>query len=156
VDTRRLSNAFDDAALDGNWQPMIKEITDAYGKTTSVRQLIEGERNLQGFMNAYLALNPYYLTAPEMELSHGYCDFFLMPDLNRYPMIGHSYILELKYLKQGDDDSIALPQWEKAVEQIRHYSQAPMVRTLIKNTTLHLLVIQIKGYNMVRVEEIEL
>jgi hypothetical protein len=156
VDTRSLSRSYTEAALRGNWQPMIKEITDAYEKTTSIRQLIEGERNLQGFMNAYLALNPYYLTAPEMELSHGYCDFFLMPDLNRYPMIGHSYILELKYLKQSDDDSIALDQWKKAVEQIRLYSQAPMVRTLIKSTVLHLLVVQIKGYNMVRAEEIEL
>ena len=71
-------------------------------------------------------------------------------------MIGHSYILELKYLKQSDDDSIALDQWKKAVEQIRLYSQAPMVRTLIKSTVLHLLVVQIKGYNMVRAEEIEL
>lgn len=79
-----------------------------------------------------------------------------MPDLSRYPMVEHSYILELKYLKQGDDDDIALAQWEKAVEQIRHYSQAPMVRTLIKDTTLHLLVVQIKGYKMVRVEEISL
>ena len=154
IDTRSLNRSYTEAALRGNWQPMIKEITDAYEKTTSVRQLIEGERNLQGFMNAYLALNPYYLTAPEMELSHGYCDFFLMPDLNRYPMIRHSYILELKYLKPDDDDSIAQSQWEKAVEQIRQYSRAPMVGTLIKDTTLHLLVVQIKGYNLVRAEEI--
>jgi len=154
IDTRSLSRSFTEAALRGNWQPMVKEIADAYEKTTSVRQLIEGERNVQGFMTAYLALNPYYLTAPEMEFNHGYCDFFLMPDLNRYPMIEHSYILELKYLKQGDEDNIALVQWEKAVEQIRYYSQAPVVRALIKNTTLHLLVIQIKGYKMVRVEEI--
>lgn len=156
VDTRRLNNAYDDAALDGNWQPMVKEITDAYEKTTSVRQLIEGERNLQGFMNAYLSLNPYYLTAPEMELSHGYCDFFLMPDLNRYPMIEHSYIMELKYLKQDDTEATAQEQWSKAVQQIRQYAQASMVKTLIKHTTLHLLIIQIRGYKAVRAEEVEM
>ena len=54
-------------------------IFKAYHDTTAVRSLIEGERNLQSFMNAYLGLNPYYLTAPEVELNHGYCDFFLMP-----------------------------------------------------------------------------
>lgn len=156
VDTRRLNNAYDDAALDGNWQPMVKEITDAYEKTTSVRQLIEGERNLQGFMNAYLSLNPYYLTAPEMELSHGYCDFFLMPDLSRYPMIEHSYIMELKYLKQDDTEATAQEQWSKAVQQIRQYAQASMVKTLIKHTTLHLLIIQIRGYKAVRAEEVEM
>ena len=68
VDTRNLSRSYTEAALRGNWLPMVSEITDAYEKTTSVRQLIEGERN--------------------------------------------------------------------------------------KNTTLHLLVVQIKGYKMVRVEEI--
>ena len=154
IDTRNLSRAYTEAALRGNWQPMVKEITDAYEKTTSVRQLIEGERNLQGFMTAYLALNPYYLTAPEMELNHGYCDFFLMPDLRRYPMVEHSYILELKYLKQGDNESVAQEQWEKAVEQIRLYAKAPMVETLVKSTILLLLVVQIQGHMMVKTEEI--
>ena len=65
-----------------------------------MRCLIEGERNIQGFFTAYLSLSTYYLTAPEVELNHGYCDFFLMPDLRRYPMVAHSYIIELKYLKQ--------------------------------------------------------
>lgn len=35
---------------------------------------------------------------PEVELNHGFCDMFLMPDLQRYPEVEHSYILELKYL----------------------------------------------------------
>ena len=70
-------------------------------------------------------------------------------------MIEHSYILELKYLKQSDDDVLAQEQWEKAVEQIRQYAQAPMVSSLVKSTTLHLLVVQIKGYKMVRAEEIK-
>ena len=39
----------------------------------------------------------YYLIAPEVELNHGYCDLFLMPDLIRYD-VKHSYIIELKYL----------------------------------------------------------
>lgn len=156
VDTRRLGNAYDDAALDGNWQPMVKEITDAYEKTTSVRQLIEGERNLQGFMTAYLSLNPYYLTAPELELNHGYCDFFLMPDLARYPMIEHSYIIELKYLKQDDAEATAQEQWTQAVEQIHQYAQAPMVKALVKHTSLHLLIVQMRGYKMTRAEEVTL
>ncbi|MBQ3691581.1 MAG: hypothetical protein II937_17170 [Bacteroidales bacterium] len=29
---------------------------------------------------AYLAMNPYYLMHPEIELNHGYGDIFLMPD----------------------------------------------------------------------------
>lgn len=96
VDLSRLTDTFDNAALDGQWRPMLECICKAYHDTTSVRSLIEGERNLQSFMNAYLTLNPYDLACPEVELNHGYCDFFLMPDLQRYPTIGHSYIIELK------------------------------------------------------------
>jgi hypothetical protein len=71
------------------WRPMMDFILKAYHDTTAVRQLIEGERNLQGFMNAYLSLDPYYLVAPEMEFSHGYCDFFLLPNDTVYPMVAH-------------------------------------------------------------------
>ena len=35
-----------------------------------------------------------------LSLQSGYCDFFLMPDLKRYPMIAHSYIMELKWKRK--------------------------------------------------------
>ena len=73
-------------------------IARAYKDNSSVRSSIEGERNIQGFFTAYLSINAYYLTMPEVELNHGFCDMFLMPDLQRYPEVEHSYILELKYL----------------------------------------------------------
>ena len=54
-----LMDAFDLAALDGDWHPMLEYVTANYAETSSVRSLIEGERNLQGFMNALLNLTPY-------------------------------------------------------------------------------------------------
>ena len=154
IDLSRLSDVYDDAALDGNWCPMMDYILQAYHDTTSVRSLIEGERNLQGFMNAYLSLNTYYLTAPEVELNHGYCDFFLMPDLTRWPMVKHSYILELKYLSISDTEEKAEKQWAEAVEQIKQYGQGKKVQLLTSGTQLHLIVAQIQGYEKKRVEEI--
>ena len=154
IDTTDLSNAYDQAAINGEWRLMLQTIADIYEKTTSVRQLIEGERNLQGFMNAYLTLCPYYLASPEMELNHGFCDFFLMPDLRRYPMVSHSYILELKYLKTEASDAEAAEQWQQAVEQISGYGKADRTRLLAAGTQLHLIVIQIRGWRMERMEEI--
>ena len=156
IDLSRLSDVYDDAALDGNWHPMMDYILQAYHDTTSVRSLIEGERNLQGFMNAYLNLNTYYLTAPEVELNHGYCDFFLMPDLIRWPMVKHSYILELKYLSISDTEEKAEKQWAEAVEQIKQYGQGKKVQLLTSGTQLHLIVAQIQGYERRKVEEISL
>ena len=55
-----LDDAFRFAAYRGQWREMMECICRQYHDTTSVRSLIEGERNLQGFMNALLTLNPYY------------------------------------------------------------------------------------------------
>ena len=154
VDLSALNSCFKEAAMRGSWRPMMEYICKMYHDTTSVRSLIEGERNLQGFMNAYLNLNPYYLTAPEVELNHGYCDFFLMPDLKRCPTMKHSYILELKYLSKSDTDEKAARQWSEAVEQIKGYGQGERVQAMVAGTELHLIVTQIRGCDLVRLEEV--
>ena len=154
VDISGLEMDFTLAAIKGEWRAMLQTIADSYSKATSVRQLAEGERSLQGFMNAYLSLSSYWLLAPEMELSHGYCDFFLMPDLRRYPMVAHSYILELKYLPVSATPAQAEQQWLQAEEQIRRYAAAARVKALSAGTTLHLLILQIRGYNLERFDEV--
>ena len=154
IDISDLDDAFDEAALEGDWQPLISFICKAYHDTTAVRQLIEGERNLQGFMNAYLTLTNYYLVAPEMEFNHGYCDFFLLPNYAVYPMVRHSYILELKYLKADATDAEADRQWSEAREQIKTYAADKKLQSMLHGTQLHPIVVQIKGYELVRFEEI--
>ena len=150
---QRLSLCYSRAALHGDWRPMMDCILKAYHDTTAVRQLIEGERNLQGFMNAYLTLTNYYLVAPEMEFSHGYCDFFLLPNHAAYPTVAHSYILELKYLKADATEAEAQRQWAEAVEQIKTYAADPKLQSMLQATRLHCIVVQIKGYDVVKCEE---
>ena len=150
IDTSRINDVYKEAALRGEWRPMLEALAEAYRETTSVRQLIEGERNHQGFMTAYLSFNPYYLVAPEVELNHGYCDFFLLPDFIHYPMVAHSYILELKYLKADATKAEAEKQWAEAEDQIRGYAASPRVRQLAGGTQLHLLILQIRGYQLER------
>ena len=149
-----LEDAFRFAAYRGQWREMMECICRQYHDTTSVRSLIEGERNLQGFMNALLTLNPYYLTCPEVELNHGYCDFFLMPDLSRYPDIRHSYIIELKYLPMTATEAEAEKQWNEAEEQIRGYAQGRVVQQMTQGTDLHLVIAQIKGYDLLKLDKV--
>ena len=155
VSTTELSICYGRAALHGDWRPLIEFICKAYHDTTAVRQLIEGERNLQGFMNAYLTLTNYYQVAPEMEFSHGYCDFFLLPNYLTYPMVVHSYILELKYLKTDATEAEAEKQWAEAVAQIKTYAADKKLQSMLHGSTLHPIVIQIKGYDLVKYEEIK-
>ena len=156
ADHRRIDQAFQQAALSGAWKPLVEAIADEYEKTCAVRCLIEGERNLQGFFTAYFTMGSYYLTAPELELSHGYCDFFLLPDLGRYPVVAHSYILELKYLKADATADEAEAQWAEAVAQVRHYAQDAKVRLLQGTTQMHLVVAQFRAHQLTRAEEVGL
>ncbi len=161
VDEMGLKSLFTDMAFDGLWKPALEFMAQAYAKVSSVRDSIEGERNLQGFFMAYLNLNSYYYTAPELELNHGYCDFFLLPDLTHYDT-RHSYIIELKMLSKKDFSAMAEDgkhtkaeeQWEQAVEQIRHYADAPKVEALRQGTQLHKIIMQFEGWNLKRMEEI--
>lgn len=145
VDVNQLTDYYYDMAYDGKWEEGLRFMADAYAKVSSVRDGIEAERNLQGFFMAYLNLNDYYITAPELELNHGYCDFFLLPDLTHYAS-QHSYILELKVLSKKDFSAIvegeftedgkpmtkAEKQWREAVEQILRYAEAPRVEACAK------------------------
>lgn len=155
ADRSDIADVFERAALNGEWQPLMKLVADEYRQTSSVRSLMEGERNIQGFFTAYLNLFDYYLTAPEVELNHGYCDFFLMPDHLRYPMVAHSYIIELKYLKKDDTTVVADEQWQQAAAQLRRYAQDEKVRLLAADTQLHLVAVQFRGEEVARMQEIE-
>nr|WP_308246899.1 PD-(D/E)XK nuclease domain-containing protein [uncultured Prevotella sp.] len=162
VDTNQLTDYYYDMAYDGKWQEGLQFMADAYQKVSSVRDGIESERNLQGFFMAYLNLNDYYITAPELELNHGFCDFFLLPDHMHYAS-RHSYILELKviskkYYEAKPDEgklSKAEEQWQEAVAQIRRYSIAPMVEALRQGTALHKIILQFSGGELKRMEEVE-
>ena len=148
-------------AFDGKWAEALGFMAKAYADISSVRDGIEAERNLQGFFMAYLSLTSYYYTAPELELSHGYCDFFLLPDLTHYPT-KHSYIIELKVLSKNDFNAMgkdgrhtkAEMQWMEAVEQIRRYAEAPRVEALRQGTQLHKIIMQFEGWELKRMEEV--
>jgi hypothetical protein len=153
IDIAVLATLFNAAAVDGRWKEMIVYLCQKLHESSSIRCMIEGERNAQGFLLAYLSLSSYYLTAPEVEVNHGYCDFFLMPNTQKAVNIAHSYIIELKYLSSTDTDAKAEAQWQEAVAQLNKYVQAPKVRLFCKGTTLHGIVLQIKGTELWRTEE---
>ena len=167
VDVNQLTDYYYDMAYDGKWEEGLRFMADAYAKVSSVRDGIEAERNLQGFFMAYLNLNDYYITALELELNHGYCDFFLLPDLTHYAS-QHSYILELKVLSKKDFSAIvegeftedgkpmtkAEKQWREALDQIHRYAEAPRVEALRQGTKLHLIIMQFEGWELKRMEEV--
>mgnify|MGYP000490029778 FL=1 len=160
LDTNQLEDYFYDMAYDGKWHDALQFLADSYAKVSSVRDGIEAERNIQGFFMAYLNLNAYYMTAPELELNHGYCDFFLLPDLTHYAS-KHCYILELKLIPKKEKgmsqetyEAAIKKQWGDAIEQIKHYAEAPRVEALRQGTQLHKIIMQFDGWKLFRMDEV--
>ena len=160
LSVNKLTDYYYDMAYDGKWREGLTFLADSYANVSSVRDGIEAERNLQGFFMAYLNLNNYYYTAPELELSHGYCDFFLLPDLTHYPT-KHSYILELKLIPKREKgmsekahEGLIAKQWDDAVEQIKRYAEAPRVEALRQGTQLHRIIIQFDGWKLYHMDEV--
>ena len=156
-----LISLFTYMAFDGKWRDALQYMADAYAQVSSVRDGIEAERNLQGFFMAYLNLNSYYYTAPELELNHGYCDFFLLPNLTHYPT-KHSYILELKLVPKREKgetkekyEARIKEQWHQAENQINSYAVAPRVEALRQGTQLHKIIMQFDGYKLLKMDEVK-
>lgn len=67
IDISKLQDGFDSAAFDGDWKPIIETITDDYKNNSTVRSMIEGERNIQDFIPGQgraTALGRHYASPP--------------------------------------------------------------------------------------------
>lgn len=138
IDLTKLGTMFRNAASAGEWEPLFKYLAEQYYNDSGIRDGIQGERNIQGYFNAYLHISKLFIVHPdEVEVSHGYCDFFLLADTKKYPTLQHSYILELKYLKKGATDAEVTKVIEQAQQQLLHYTNDKTVIRQASSTQLH-------------------
>jgi len=153
LDVLQLNQIMRNAAYDGEWQPLMEYLTSHYRQDSSIRDTIQGEKHIQGYFLAYLCLSRLFITRPELESGKGYCDFLLFGDEKRYEKVKHSYIIELKYLKTTATDTEAAQQWEEAVKQLKKYASDEKNLRQCGNTTLHLIAVQMKGQELVKMVE---
>ena len=153
INNNHLADRYDVMALDGNIKPAIEYIAEGYKNCTSIHSSIQAERNLQGFIAAYLNHSGYYYIIQEMELNGGYCDLTMIPDLTRFPEVAHAYLLELKYLKSGDTDEEGMKALEEAKAQLDQYARDARLPKLMSGKPIHKIAIIYKGNDLWRVEE---
>ncbi|TAN52981.1 MAG: hypothetical protein EPN21_02525 [Methylococcaceae bacterium] len=53
-----------------------------------------------------LNLSPYFIRHSERAWGGGFVDMFLAPFFFRYADMRHGYLIELKYLKRGEDSPV--------------------------------------------------
>lgn len=61
----------------------------------------------------------------------------------------------LKYLPMNATETQASEQWKEAEQQIKGYAQGPVVKAMAEGTELHLVIAQIKGYDLLRLDEVQ-
>ena len=141
-------------AYRGEWEPFLRRLAEDFANTTPIRGDISGEIRLQGYMQAEFGHIRYYLAKPEMELARGYCDFCLFPERVYNGDVRDSYIVELKYSKMDASDAELAAKAEEGIAQLRRYAADRFVPELARGTTLHLILYQFQGAELVRLEEI--
>ena len=139
-------------AYDGKWREFFGLVAKNFAETTPIRGGISGEIRLQGYFQCEMGHLPQFITCPELELSHGNCDFFLFPERTYYGDVPHSYIVEFKHVKKGAKKAELEAQRKEGIAQLRRYAKDKMVPALAKGTTLHLILVQYRGPKMANCE----
>ena len=153
IDDMRLADHYDAMALNGDIKPAIEYIAKGYKNCTSIHSSIQAERNVQGFVAAYLSHSGYYYVVQEMELNGGYCDLTMIPDNVRFPEVVHGYLLELKYIKTTDTDEAGENAIAEAKAQLTQYAQDPRLPQLMNGHPFHNVVIVYRGNDLWKVVE---
>ena len=144
-------------AYDGAWQPVLDFLRDALAEQTGIRDYMDGEKVVHGFVAAYLSLVDQFLLHSEYELNKGYADLYLEPFVAQYPDVGYSYVLELKYLKRSEavDDAVVAAKVQEAVEQVRGYLADSSVRRRYSSVRHIGLAVVFHGWELVAYEAVD-
>lgn len=142
-------------AYDGAWEPYFGYIADCLHRYSSQRDKQKGEFYVHGFTLAMTAQNRFYRPVSEPDTQEGYADLFLMPLLDIYKDMLHSYIIELKYAKGKDGKERVEQLRQEGIAQANRYAATEMVQNAIGSTTLHKIVVVYHGMEMAVCEEIE-
>lgn len=110
----KLGDLLNAMAYRGEWAAFFDYLSEQIQVQASVRDYLQGEKMIQGFLLAWLNLTPYFRVWSEQEWDCGFVDLYLAPFYARYRDMRHAYLIELKYLKRGEDSPA---QRQKAITE---------------------------------------
>ena len=149
VDMWLLSKHMRDMAFRGDWKPFFQFLSEQIEKQTAIRDYLNGEKVIQGFLLAYLNVVDYYTTKSETELNKGYSDIYMEPFLSKYPDLKYSYLIELKYISRSEySEAIQQKKIKQAHEQLEQYAASDRVKKSIGSTQLIKIILVYKGWEL--------
>lgn len=141
-------------AYRGDWKAYFDYIAECLHRYSSQRDRQKGEAYVHGFTLAMTAQNRFYRPISEQDNQEGYADIFMLPLLEIYKDMLHSYIIELKYAKGKDSNEKVEQLRREAITQAERYAASETVQKAIGTTTLHKIVVVYRGMKMEVCEEI--
>ncbi|MEM7133597.1 MAG: AAA family ATPase [Chloroflexota bacterium] len=159
LDIWKLLGLMRDMAYRGDWRPFFDYLATEIQAQASVRDHLNGEKVIQGFLLAYLNVTHNFLTWSEREMGGGFVDLYLEPFLERFPGMKFGYLIELEYISNSEfnqksfDKSLAAEKAE-AERQLRQYGQDPRIQQVAQHVTLKKVALIYKGWELVYAEEV--
>ena len=153
-DTYEKGELESNLAYDGDYKSYFGYIADTIKQYASQRDRQKGESFVHGFTLAMTCQNMYYRPISELDNQAGYADIFLRPLLENYPDMEHSFIVELKYCKSDATDEQVAKLREDAIAQVNRYADSEVVKTEVKTTRLHKVIVIFRSVDMVICEEV--
>ncbi len=154
VDIWLLSKYMRDMAFRGDWKPFFQFLAEQIDQQTAIRDYLNGEKVIQGFLLAYFNVTELYITQSEQEMNKGFSDIYLEPFLARYPDVNYAYLIELKYISRSAySDTIQQEKIADARKQLDQYAQSERVKNTVGSTQLKKLVLIYKGWELDYCEE---
>ncbi len=157
VDGYSFSRLVRTMAYEGVWRPVLDFLRDALAEQTGIRDYLDGEKVIHGFVAAHLSMVDQFLLHSEYELNKGYADLYLEPFVAQYPDMGYGYVLELKYVKRSAalDASDVADKVQEAVLQLRGYLADPSLRRRYRSVRHIGLAVVFHGWEMVAYQAVQ-
>mgnify|MGYP001522958141 CR=1 FL=1 len=154
LDVNRLRTLFENMSFKGDWKPLFEFLAEAIREQSRIREYIEGEAHIKGFLLAYLSMFRYYQLYPEYEMNKGFADFFFKPSPAAPVSPPYTYLLEVKYAKAGASEKEIRALADDAREQLIRYSKDECVAEAREKGGLKLATIVWRSWELVLMEEV--
>jgi len=125
-------------------------LADEVKANSVIRDYIDGENFVKGFLIAYFSLNPYYEVMSEVEMNKGFADITLNPSKDEIP---YGALIELKYIPRSKyREKLKEQKVKEAKEQLKTYD--PTTITKLRDKPFVKIVLVYNGWEMVVCERV--
>ena len=150
IKLQKFNNYLSDFAYEKDLE-VFRYLNEEVKAQSCIRDYIDGENFIKGFLVAYFSLNPFYEVKTEFEVTKGFVDILLNPISSEIPYGG---VIELKYIaKSKYTEKLKEQKIAEAKEQLQRYDITTVPN--LRDKPFVKIVLLYVGWELVWCEELE-